>query len=480
MFLLKKAIKPVVAHTEPSTKSVEYRSIKWVLSAFDKGLTDNLVMHGLDRLFAIKGERASRILEAGKALLNTILAKSHISAYDRISVSGTLQHVREHADSRHKRDLKPGQLVYFKTPDGRKVRQGTLLEPLDGGWRIQGKREAGKFKAPVHHAPFGDILTVEEQAAKYSTGSAIREGGRISIAENNRRAEAGFPRLGLSEKAVLTSPAIENIQTATLKKLAVQNRIRPYQDGIADDDYSEMWACYVSDMITSLRHEVSNAPLADLREFKDFILEKRSECRIAVSITTAGKNAAMDFVKQRVKDSHDFIEYPADENDPAFRRNARTVPPEHESESTRVTVRNKLIDQFVSKLPPIEAEIIQRKYGIGSEHDIPQSDEHIAQVLNAAGLMIRVKAGQKHPHTGQVHPKDGVVKWTRNHVGTAHKAAIENLKGIRGTNVLRQFFKAAIEVVTLKKSVINDLDELRILAEGMCLQRKLRIRIAGK
>lgn len=486
MHLLGKS-KPIVTSVAsiPSKgfRDVDFKACRWAIKAIDLGLTADMILHGLDQLYKVVGDRAKVVTLLAKTLLlsgSAGLEKSHVSAYDRVTASGALQHVREHEDSRRHRDLKSGQAVYFRTPEGRKVRQGHLIEPISGGWKIQGKREAGKFKAPVHHVPHGDILTTEEQQAKYAPGDTGRDGHTISTSESNRRAEAGYSRLGLSEAAVLTSSNIERIQSSTLRSLAMQNRIIPYQDGVADDDYSEMWAHYVSAMITSLRHETSTAPLEDLRELKEYALGKRTDSRIGATITTAGRGAVIRYLKDRTKKEKqsELVDYQEMENNPATRRNIVTVPPEHESELTRTTVRNKLIDQFVDKLPLIEADIVRRKYGL-EQYDNPQSDEHIANVLNAAGLMIQVKAGQRHPHTGQIHPKDGMVKWTRNHVATAHKSAINNLKDIHGSNALKQFVKSVLEIVTLKKSSNAELGELRLMAEGLVLQRKLRDKVVA-
>lgn len=479
MYQLKKAkteeVTCLASPTASISDSLAFKGCRFVLKALDQNLPDDIVLHGLERLYGFNKARSVTFLLAGKVLMSKNLTKSHVTAYDRLSASGTLQHVTAHEDSRHSRPLKPGQMVYYKAPEGRKARQGHLIAPVKDGWSIQGKREAGKFKAPIHNIPHGDILTVEEQTSKYAPVEH-RDGKFLSTEENNRRADVGYERLGLSEAAVLTSQSIEAIQNATLNKLAVQNQIRPFIDGIADDDYSEMWSHYMGAMITSSRHETSTASPEDIKQFKDHVLGKCADSRIVATITMAGRGAAIRYLKDRTKRNQELTDFQDMENDPALRREMKTTPPEHESETTRITVRNKLIDQFVSKLPAIEAEIIQRKYGLG-EYDKPQSDEYVARVLNSAGLLIQVKAGQKHPHTGQIHPKDGVVRWTRNHVATANKTAIARLKDIHGLNALRQFVKSVKEVATLKKSCADGVNELQIVAEGILLQRKLRLRM---
>ena len=399
------------------------------------------------------------------------LLKSHIKTHTRISASGTLSQVRQHEDKRVKKPVaapKPalsiGQEVYFKPEGGTKRRWGTVVGGDKSAWQIEGKRQGGSFKPETYLLPRHQIWTKEEYAAETATpGTREMVAGNkwlIPAAELNRRAALAASRFEINEKQIMEHPAINEQARQTLAGLAHSNGINSrytIRNGtLHNDDLEamELYSEYATAMMGALRREVSAAPQADLDEFRQFLNGESQKSRISATITWAGRGAAIRYLKDREKKKQELTDFQEMENDPGMRREMLgnlTTPPEHESESAQEKARDKMIAAFVAKLPPVEAEIIQRKYGLG-DYDEPQGNETISDALNDAGQYISVKAGEQNEYTGQIHPKDGTVKWTRNHVSNAHKVAIENLKDIHGTNALRGFVKSVLEIVTLRKS----------------------------
>ena len=66
-----------------------------------------------------------------------------------------------------KNNLQPGQSIWFTLP-GKRRRNGEVIAPLDGGYRIQGKREASKYRAPIFHVPYADIQTQAGKSGEVS------------------------------------------------------------------------------------------------------------------------------------------------------------------------------------------------------------------------------------------------------------------------------------------------------------------------
>jgi len=382
--------------------------------------------------------------------LTLTLLKSHIQAHLRRYKSGKVGHVVEHEDSRSRKDLQPGTAVYFRTAEGKRSRRGHVIGAIDGGYHIQGRREAGKFTAPKYRVPHGDVWTVDEQSAKRQSSSdkfeMLSSTKRvISVAENNRRALVGYDRLGKEEREIVTHPAVREMKLKTLKKLAAQNGIVPQTDGIIDPDFADAHSEYVAAQITALRRETSKAPEEDLREFKDHLEGTRGDSRIFMSITIAGRNAARNFIIDRNRKKNELIDFQSgaglnDEEGHVDYLKEFSVPPTQEDEFASAQ-RDEMIRGYLEKLPPVVREILNRKFALDKDIIEPQSDAKIATELNRKGSKYQ-----------------GKYTWTRNNVAEALRSAIQGLLKMEGVDHLKDFWKACREHLTLmkaKKTVVS-------------------------
>lgn len=376
--------------------------------------------------------------------LTMTLLKSHIQAHLRRYRSGKVAHVVEHEDSRSRKDLQPGTAVYFRTAEGKRSRRGHVISAIDGGYHIQGRREAGKFTAPKYRVPHADIWTQDEQVAKRQSSSGKFEmlsstKRVISVAENNRRALVGYERLGKDEKEIVTHPAVREMKLRTLKKLAAQNGIVPQEAGIIDADFADMHSSYVMGLINALRHETSKAPDEDLREFKDHLKGKRNDSRIFMTITFAGRNSAKSFIIDRNKKRKELIDFQSgaglnDEEGHVDYVKEFSVAPTQEEEYASAQ-RDEMIRGYLGKLPPVAREILNRKFALDKDIIEPQSDAKIATELNRLGTKYQ-----------------GKYTWTRNNVAEALRSAIHGLLKMEGVDHLKDFWKACREHITLMKA----------------------------
>lgn len=87
-------------------------------------------------------------------------------------------------------ELQPGSEIYFYVEGGTRARKGKLIEPIEDGWSIQGRREAGKFRAPVFQVPFARILTTNQLREKRRADENMRHRNR-AVAHFNHMASKG-------------------------------------------------------------------------------------------------------------------------------------------------------------------------------------------------------------------------------------------------------------------------------------------------
>ncbi len=363
------------------------------------------------------------------------LVKSHIQAYLRRNKGGGLTTVREHEDSRTKK-LAPGTEVYFRVAGGQRAKRGHVISAIDGGYHIQGKREAGKFTAPKYRIPHADVWSVEEQAAKkapksdkYEMLSSTKR--TVSVQESNRRAEVGYKRLGMEERAIVTHPAVRDRRNATLKGLAAKNRIAPYKNGHIDPDLADMHQSYMAALIGALRLEASKAPQADLDAFREHLAGKRSNSRIFTTITIAGRNAALRFIVDRNTRTQELVDFQSgvgDEETPVDHLREFSV------ESTQArefddSQRNQMLSGYLRKLAPVAIEILRHKFVLDEDNT------EIAAALNRQGIKYQNKYA-----------------WTRDNVGEALRAVLTGLAKMEGIDLLREFLKSVREHLTLLKA----------------------------
>lgn len=388
--------------------------------------------------------------------LTLSLLKSLVSAHLRHYKSGKISQVAEHEDSRRKRELPPGTAVYFRTADGKRARRGHIIGTIEGGYHVQGRREAGKFKAPTFRLTEADVWAPEEQAAKKQASGkfeALSSSKRIiSVDESNRRARVGYERLGLAEKEIVTHPDVRKMKVATLKRLAAQNGIIPAKDGSIDADFADANSHYNEGLITALRHEASKAPKEDLQAFKDHLAGKRNESRIFATITIAGRNAARNFIADRNRKKKELIDFQSgagvndEENHVDYLRQFSVDPTQEEDFAN--AQRDEILHGYLKKLAPVAMEIIQRKFAISGIQE-PQSDAKIAAALNAKGLKYQDR-----------------YTWTRNNVAEAYRAALAGFLKLEGIEALRDFLKSIRESLTLLKSKNNRRTRCRTTAGG--------------
>lgn len=370
------------------------------------------------------------------------LLKSYVESHLRRNKSGLLSRVSGYENSR---TLKPGDAVYFRTADGKRARRGHIIGTIEGGYHVQGKREAGKFRAPQYRVPHGDVWTLQEQAAKKQVSgkfeSLSSSKRTISVEENNRRAQEGYKRLEMAERDVLLHPKVREMKVATLKRLAAQNGITPVKDGVMDADFADANSHYVEGLITSLRLEASKAPKEDLQAFKDHLAGKRNESRIFATITIAGRNAARNFIADRNRKKRELIDFQSgagvnDEESHADYLRQFSVDPTQEEDFANAQ-RDEILHGYLKKLAPVATEIIRRKFAIGGIQE-PQSDAKIAAALNAQGLKYQDR-----------------YTWTRNNVAEAYRAALAGFLKMEGIHKLRDFLKSIRESLTLLKAKNN-------------------------
>lgn len=368
----------------------------------------------------------------------------------RVTRTGKAVTVKATTATVFKKDAKIpiGTPIYFKADADARARKGTIIGHQGKKYHVEGLRQGYVFKPVQHVLPREQVWTHEEHQArkappkssKFETLSSTKR--TIAVKESNRRAKVAQKRFDISEQEILTHPEVTGMMRRTLVKLASTNNIVPLarmHNGYVHSEVPEMNDLigeYSTAMMNSLRLETSKAPQKDLDAFRDHLDGTKHNSRIFASITTAGRGAAIRYLKDRQKKLRELTDFQAAEEDPVMRRELaqHSVPAHQEDDLTATPEHLEMkIDQVLGKLNPLHADIIRRKFGLGPYE--PQNNELLAEYLNTVGVMR----------------PDGR-QWSKNNTGQAVLEAMQALKHVEGIEKLKDFLKSVQEVITLRKS----------------------------
>lgn len=367
----------------------------------------------------------------------------------RVTKNGKAVAVKATTAKVYKKDeqrIPVGTKVYFKPEGAPRARRGTIIGHKGTKHHVEGLRQGQTFKPEKFLVPREQVWTHDEHQAKKEKKSKYEmlssKKRTISVEESNRRAKLAQKRFDVSEKDILTHPEVTGMMLRTLVKLASTNGIVPMariRDGYVSSDVPEMNDLigeYSTAMMNSLRLETSKAPKEDLQAFKDHLAGNASSSRIFATITTAGRGAVIRHLKERTKKIRELTDFQAAEEDPVMRRElAQHATPAHQEEDLTATPQHleSKIDTLLSRLDPLHADIIRRKFGLGSYE--PQNNEIVAGYLNEQGI--------QRPDGRQ---------WTKNNASDAVSEAMTAMRKLEGIEALRDFLKSMKELVTLRKS----------------------------
>ncbi|KAA0888751.1 hypothetical protein [Oryzomonas rubra] len=348
-------------------------------------------------------------------------------------------------------DLHHGQKVYYRMPGQPRKKKGTIVSGShEAGFVIQPNREGYVFHPPKISAHRDHIWTPDEHQAE-SAKSNIREttsggGSTISADESKRRAEIGQQRAQLSEAEVLQHPAFVKRMRAVLSHLAGTNGFNPHfveANGVLhndDPDANELYSEYITAAMNSYRTETSKAPQADLDELKANLEGKSKESRILLSMTRAGKTAALRHLmdnKERQQNENSYDSGAEDDFESGMQGLSGAVVEkkgEQATASDKAQLETGILRQLKRMDDPIAEAIVKMKFGLGNfEHGYKESD--IAAALNRK----------------RIPAPDGDA-WDKEQVQTRMKTALGQLARTKGAQELRGFLKSMKALETLRKA----------------------------
>jgi hypothetical protein len=334
--------------------------------------------------------------------------------------------------------VRPGEEVKYKRPDlDKNWRTGTVVGTSQGHIHVQGKREAGSFRAKVHQIPMENVLPLaayRTQSDRPADPRYTPEGDRtqarhnLTAAELRKRGIIVEKRLGFKEELILQHPSFVGPAIKIVSRLAKENGISTAMTGkpsaalwhqAADADYQDMLFHYSMGALKAWRRELSK-PLDkqvknNIKEFLDVFENERNSSFVHAAIEKEGKSAVIELLNQRRKqraaihdqDINDMVE------DPAARRlldknSSQPMQLKYTLAVNKETLRDDLM-KVLASMQPVERVAIKLKYGIGSQSGGSLNNEEVADRLNAAGY------------------QDGKNKWTRNSVGTMLTEALDKI-----------------------------------------------------
>ena len=347
--------------------------------------------------------------------------------------------------------LKHGHKVYYKVPGQPRKKKGTIVAGShEEGYTIQPVRDGYTFR-PAQITTDRDNLWTEEEHKAESARSGTREttsrgGSTIAAAESRRRAEVGQQRAQLDEGMVLTHPVFVSRMRSTLSHLASTNGFNPHFEEIGgalhndDNDSNELYSEYIAAAMNSYRTETSRAPEADLDDLRAVLAGEGTESRILMSMTRAGKTAALRHIVAHQRHLQEHSSYDGgmeDDQESGMRgiaAQAATVP-EHESDAAKkAQLAQGVVSQLQALDDPTAAAILQMKFGLGRfEH--AYKDQDIAAALNRANI-----------------PAPNEERWDADQVKARMTSALANLARTRSVQDLRGLLKSLQELNDLRKA----------------------------
>ena len=348
--------------------------------------------------------------------------------------------------------LQHGHKVYYKVPGQPRKKKGTIVAGShEEGYTIQPVRDGYTFRPAQITTDRDNVWTDEEHKAETArTGTretTSRGGSTISTEESRRRAEVGQQRAQLDEGKVLTHPVFVSRMKSTLAHLATSNGFNPHYIDLGgalhndDNDANELYSEYIAAAMNSYRTETSRAPEKDLDDLRDTLAGEGSDSRILMSMTRAGKTAALRHIIAHQRHLQEHTSYDGgmeDDQESGMRgiaAQAATVP-EHESDAAKkAQLMQGIVTHLESLDDPIAAAIIKMKFGL-DRFDHAYKDQDIAAALNRANM-----------------PAPEGERWDADQVKVRMTSALANLARTRGMQDLRGLLKSMQELGDLRKAV---------------------------
>ena len=329
-----------------------------------------------------------------------------------------------------------GMKVMFKGAGMPRRCKGTVTGSDVSGWHVTGVPRADGHVISQHSLPREHIWTLSEHQEEKAP-SGIREvtskgGSTIAAAESRRRAEVGRQRAQLDEGQVLTHPVFVRRMKSTLSHLARSNGHNANyfeMEGTlqnADADANELYSEYIAAAMNSYRTETSRAPEQDLNELGDVLAGNGGKSRILISMTRAGKTAALRYLmghERYLQEHSSYYGTMEDDQESGMRAIARQCHsvPEHESDGAKqAQLAQGIVTHLEGLDDPVAAAIINMKFGLDRfEHGYKEHD--IASALNRAGMLA--PSGER---------------WDADQVKARMAAALAHLAETRGVQDLRR------------------------------------------
>ena len=345
--------------------------------------------------------------------------------------------------------LQHGHKVYYKVPGQPRKKKGTIVGGShEDGYTIQPVRDGYTFRPAQITTDRDNLWTDEEHKAETArTGTretTSRGGSTISTEESRRRAEVGQQRAQLDEGKVLTHPVFVSRMKSTLAHLASSNGFNPHYIEMGgalhndDNDANELYSEYIAAAMNSYRTETSRAPEQDLNDLRDVLAGEGGESRILMSMTRAGKTAALRHIIAHQRHLQEHTSYDGgmeDDQESGMRgiaAQAATVP-EHESDAAKkAQLMQGIVTHLESLDDPIAAAIIKMKFGL-DRFDHAYKDQDIAAALNRANM-----------------PAPDGDRWDADQVKARMTTALANLARTRGMQDLRGLLKSMKELQELE------------------------------
>lgn len=211
----------------------------------------------------------------------------------------------------------------------------------------------------------------------------------------------------LSEAAIMehgyVSGGIIRACASLAKMNGIQTAVRGAEKIPIDPEFGDLLSAFKAEAFISLRR-ARKLPEAQIEEFRQHLDRRRKTSAVFGHIMRHGRTAAIRYLQKRAASREDPTETER------LIEVAGTMPPEQ--------IREPGIETFIDRLPPLQAEAIRLKYGLGD--GVERSFTDLAAILNAGGIRYL-----------------GEYRWTRNNASELVREAIEALRGMDGIEQLQ-------------------------------------------
>lgn len=279
---------------------------------------------------------------------------------------------------------KAKESIYFKVPGMKRKRLGVIVGgDHEQGWQVLGCRQSHKAKADLFHLATDCLWSFEQHKAERRPSGrheAVSSKGRqLTAAVVNRRAQVGAERFSIAEEDIVRHPVVVHRMRNTLARLARSNgigaRYAVTSCGLLDNedfDAMELYSEYLLALLQAFRRETSQAPEADLAEFKAYLNEPTTGNRIASVLHRDGKTAGIRYLQSRTNNLNKIAEVevtglaaPLHEGLDSWRRDKANIA----WALRRLRIENRMA-----------AKIVMLKFALGKEK-VGQTNRSIASSL---------------------------------------------------------------------------------------------------